>query len=149
MSEVCAQCGALLPKEHTCQTIHNNLLIFESDNSIPHSIHFLHVTCFMVQHNLYSDEGLIWAQSMLQNNLAEDMTEQQHLHFLRTDGKSKTSRTRTWKFSRSTDAPPLPKVAWAMTIVNVSQQAQNAEQYCKQVRQWAHMTLQQLISLQR
>jgi hypothetical protein len=44
MTERCAQCGAMLPAGSTCQTLHEELLNFEYNNAIPHSIHFLHVT---------------------------------------------------------------------------------------------------------
>lgn len=137
----CAVCGALLPDRKTCQEIHDALLIFEMDNAIPHRVHFLMVTCFLIQHERYSDEGLIWARSMLRDHLDETIPDRQLLYQLTRGQKGKA---RTWKFERTADAPPLPKIAWNMTIVDVAQRAQDVASYCKQVKQWAHLTLRQL-----
>ena len=144
MSVCCTLCGAILPEGSTCQTIHDELLIFEYTHAIPHSIHFLMVTCFLIQHNHYSDEALVWAQSMLRAHLDERMTEQQ-LQRLLTKGWNSTPRT--WKFNRSVDAPPLPRVAWAMTIVDVARNMSDAASYSQQVKQLARLTLQQMSSL--
>ncbi len=147
MSEQCPQCGAPLLAGSTCQTIHEELLSFESLNAVPHSIHFLHVTSFLVQHERYSDEALVWAKSMLHAHLDETMTEQQLLEQLRTAGKDRGSHVRTWKFNRAPDAPPLPKIRWSMTIVDVTRQMENdAERYGELIKQWAQATLQQMAS---
>ncbi|HEY4385528.1 MAG TPA: DUF5946 family protein, partial [Ktedonobacteraceae bacterium] len=137
----------ILPEKSICQTIHEELLNFELLNTIPHSIHFLHVTCFMIQHERYSDEGLRWAQLMLRANLDPHLTEQQHLQSLRTAGKNSASRSRTWNFNRAADAHPLPKIAWSVTIIDVFQQMHSTQAYCEQVKRWAHVTEQQMASL--
>lgn len=147
MSAQCPQCGALPPAESTCQEIHEELLSFESLNAVPHSIHFLHVTSFLVQHERYSDEALAWAKSMLRVHLDERMTEQQLLEQLRTAGKDRGSQARTWKFNRAPDASPLPKISWSMTIVDVVRQMENdAGRYGELVKQWARATLQHMAS---
>jgi len=143
MVEQCAICGARLPTARTCQEIHDSLLGFENTNAVPHRIHFLMVTCFMIQHERYSDEALVWAQSMLRAHLDEQITDQQLLYQL-TKGMKGGSR-RTWKFGRSADTPPLPKVAWRVTIVDVAQNAQDIERYSEQVKQWARCTLLQMV----
>ena len=147
MPEQCALCGAALPDKSSCQTIHEELLNFEALNVIPHSIHFLHVTCFLIQHERYSNEGLLWAQSMLHANLDEDLTEQQHLQSLRTAGKKSASGPRTWKFQRAADAPALPKIAWSITIVDVFHQMHSTQLYSEHVKHWARTTLQEMTSL--
>ncbi len=142
MPEHCMQCGATLPAGSTCQTIHEELLNFEYNNAIPHSIHFLHVTSFLIQHQRYSDEALVWAQSMLRAHLDERMTEQQLQHLL-TKGSRDPSRK--WKYQRSADASPLPEVAWSMTIADVARdiEDQDTEEYSRRVKQWANATLQE------
>jgi predicted nucleic acid-binding Zn ribbon protein len=144
MSEHCPECGAALPEGSTCETIHHELLNFEYTHAIPHSTHFMMVTCYLVQHGRYSDEGLIWAQSMLRAHLDEQMTEQQ-LQRLLTQKEKGTPRT--WKYNRAADARPLPKIAWEMTIVDVAQHAQDAATYRQRVRQWAGCTLRQMADL--
>jgi Family of unknown function (DUF5946) len=147
MSEHCAWCGAILPEKSTCQTIHEELLNFEALNAIAHSLHFLHVTCFLIQHERYSDEGLKWAHSLLHANLDEDLTEQQHFQSLRAAGKKSAYGSRTWKFHRGADAPPLPKITWSVTIVDVFHRMDSAQSYGESVRQWARATLQEMTSL--
>lgn len=125
--------------------LHEELLSFESLNAVPHSIHFLHVTSFLVQHERYSDEALAWAQSLLRVHLDKTMTEQQMLEHLRAAGKDGGSHARTWKFNRAPDASPLPKIRRSMTIVDVVRQMENdAGRYGKLVKQWARATLQQM-----
>lgn len=143
MERCCLQCGARLLGEQTCQTIHEDLLSFEMLHAIPHSIHFLHVTCFLIQHERYSDEALIWAQSLLRVHLDERLTEAQLLQALRSD-RGRQAPPRTWKFPRSPDAPPLPKIAWPVTIVDVAHHLEDAEAYGARVKQWAHTTLQHM-----
>src|SRR3954466_9161278 len=116
METRCLQCGAGLLDGNTCQAIHEELLNFEMLHAVPHSIHFLHVTCFLIQHERYSDEALNWAQSMLRVHLDEQLTEAQLLQTLRGGGRHQAA-PRTWKFNRSADAPPLPRIAWPLTIV--------------------------------
>jgi hypothetical protein len=144
MSEQCAECGAVLPSGSTCQTIFDEFLSLEYTNPAYGQVHFLTVACFMIQHGRYSDEGLVWIQSTLRTYLEQQLTDQQlrQLAAKGTDGA-----TRTWKVTRQPDAPPLPKVAWSMTITDVAQHMQDAESYCEQVRQWARTTLQQMESV--
>lgn len=141
-TEQCAICGARLPDGRTCQELHDAFLNFEAFNGVPHRIHFLMVTSFIVQHERYSDEALNWARAMLQAHLDEQVTDQQLLYQLTKGMKSNTRRT--WKFTRAVDAPPLPKVAWRMTIADVAQNMHDVESYSKQVKQWAHSTLEQM-----
>jgi hypothetical protein len=138
MSERCVECGALLPEESTCQTFFDEFLILEYTNPAYGQVHFLTVACFMIQHRRYSDEALIWIESTLHTYLNNQLTGQQlrQLAAKGTDGA-----TRTWKVTRQVDAPPLPKLAWSMTIIDVAQDMQDAERYCEQVKQWARTTL--------
>ncbi len=144
MLTYCLQCGARLSDGKSCQDIHEELLQFEMLHAIPHSIHFMHVTCFLIQHERYSDQALAWARSMLQIHLDERLTEVQLLHSLRAEGK-RLAPSRTWKYHRAPDAPALPKIAWPVTIVDVAQHLENGAMYGAQVKQWARTTLQHMI----
>ena len=57
--------------------------------------------------------------------------------------------TRSWKVIRQPDAPPLPNVAWSVTMAEVAQSLQDPQKYCEQVKQWARVTLQQMPALLR
>jgi Family of unknown function (DUF5946) len=144
MSEICAVCGAVLPEGSTCQSIFDDFLNLEFTNPAYGEVHYLTVTCFMVQHERYSDEALIWTQATLKAYFDEQLT----AHQLRQRAAQATNRsTYTWKVTRRTDAPPLPRVVWSMTIANVARSIQDSEKYCEQVRRWARATLQQMESL--
>jgi hypothetical protein len=141
MSEICSVCGAVLPEGSTCQSIFDEFLSLEYTDPAYGEVHYLTVTCFMVQHERYSDEALIWTKATLRAYFDEQLTAYQ----LRQRAAQATNRaTRTWKVTRRADALPLPKVAWTMTIVDVAQSIQDPEKYCEQVRRWAGATLQQI-----
>lgn len=149
MSEACTLCGAILPGASTCQALHEELLNVETLNGYPHSLHFLHVTCFLIQHARYSDEALFWAQDLLRANLVEGVTEQQHFQLLRAAGQKTSSSPRAWKFERAADAPPLPRAAWSVTIVDVYEQRHSLQTYSEAVKRWARATLQEMTPLLR
>jgi transcriptional regulator with AAA-type ATPase domain len=105
---------------------------------------FLSVACFMIQHGRYSDEALTWIQEKLRIYLDRQLTNQQLRQLIANE---MSSATRTWKVARPTDTAALPKIAWSMTIVDLVPSAQDSEQYCEQVKQWARITLQHMKSL--
>ena len=146
MSVRCPECGAVLSEGSTCQTIFEEFLSIEYTDPEYGQVHFLTVACFMIQHGRYSDESLAGMQSLLRAYLDEELTPQQ-LRERATKGMNHATRPR--KITRQADAPPLPKVAWSLTIADVAQSMQTPEEYCQQVKQWAHATLQQMPSLLR
>ena len=94
----------------------------------------------------YSDEELAWIQSQLRAYLEEQRTIK---HIRQMVAQDTNRANRSWKVTRQADAPPLPKVAWSMTIADVVQSRPDAEQYCNQVTQWARSTVEQMASLHR
>lgn len=145
MSERCSECGAVLAEGSTCQWIFDEFLSLEFTNAEYGKVHFLTVTCFMLQHGRYSDEAFVWARSTLRAYLNEQLTPQQ---IRQRAAKETDGVTRTWKVTRRADAPPLPNVAWSMTIADVAQSVQSPEKYCARIEQWARTTLQQAESVQ-
>jgi hypothetical protein len=146
MSEHCAECGAVLSEGSTCQTIFEECLSLEYTNPAYGQVHFYTVACFMIQHGRYSDEALTGMQSLLRASLDEQLPAQQ---LRQRAAKAISDATRPWKVTRQVDVPPLPKVAWSLTIADVAQSMQNPEQYCEHVKQWASATVQQMPSLLR
>lgn len=146
MTEQCAECGTLLPEGRTCQEVFDVFTTLKYLNEDYLHVHFLLVSCFMIQHRRYSHEALVQVQSMLRASLERPMTVQQlrQLAAQRMNG-----HTRTWKMNHSEGDPPFPKIAWRITIIDVaqnSQEGQDVEQYCAQVKQWARSTLEQMSS---
>ncbi len=146
MSENCVQCGAVLAEGNTCQTIFDECLMLEFANPAYGRVHFLTVSCFMVQHGRYSDEALAWIQPILRAYLDEQLTTQQ---IRRRAARGTNSAQRTWKVTRRPDAPPLPMIAWSITIADVAQSLSNPEAYCEKIKQWARATLQQMVFVPR
>lgn len=141
MSEICAICGAVLPLGSTCRSIFDEFLNLEFADPAYGQVHYLTVTSFMVQHERYSDEALIWTQAALKRYLDENLSgSQMRQHAAQTANLA----TRIWKVTRRADAPPLPRVAWTMTIVDVLQSIRDPETYCEQIRLWARTILQQM-----
>jgi hypothetical protein len=55
--------------------LRDELLAFEYAQAVPHRTHFLMVTCYLVQHNQYSDAALGWAEQMLRRHLDDTLSE--------------------------------------------------------------------------
>ena len=141
MSNRCAECGAVLPAGSTCQALFDEFLTLEFTNPAYGRVHFLTVACFMIQHGRYSDAGLAWIQATLRAYLEQDLTVPQ---LRRLAARDTGSHTRTWKVTRAADAPPLPKIAWSLTIADVAPTVSDPEAYCAQVTQWARATLREM-----
>ncbi len=149
MPAQCAWCGAAQIDGMDCQTLHEYLTgyDFTPANAVPHAIHFLQVTCFMVQHERYSDEALVWAQTMLRMRLETGMSARDLRRFMTSRAQGSDSSTRTWRFNRAPDAQPLPKIAWEITIADVAQRMGREVSYAELVTRWAHATLRQMSAL--
>jgi len=137
MPQSCLECGAILPEGSDCQAIFESLLNLEYSNPEFWEVHFLMVTSFMVQHGRYSDEAMAWAVSMLRAHLEQGVTTAQIREIAR---RGTSSGTRTWKVTRRPDEPPLPRMAWSMTIADVARGYQEGGDYCELVEQWARVT---------
>ena len=146
MAECCPECGAVLSAGSTCHTIFEECLSLEYTNLAYGQVHLLTVACFMIQHGRYSDEALTGMQPLLRAALDEQLSAQ---HLRERAAKGMSDATRSWKVIRQPDAPPLPKVAWSVTIADVAQSMQDPQKYCEQVKQWARVTLQQMPALLR
>lgn len=149
MSTLCALCGAQLLAGQSCEDIHQRLVGYDFDprNAVPHAIHFLQVTCYMIQHDRYSDEALGWAQEMLRAHLDGGMDEYGLRRFVTSRLAGSDSTTRTWRFNRAPHARPLTRVAWSWTIVEVDHQMNLGASYAEAITQWARATLEQMPAL--
>jgi hypothetical protein len=144
LCNICPECGAILSENTSCQSIFDSFLDLEFTDPDHGEVHMLTVACFMIQHRRYSDEGLIWIRQKLRSTLEEGVPAER----IRQRAAKETSQeTRTWKVNRQPGAPPLPKVAWSMTIADVASNYRDARSYCELVRQWARITLHEMKSL--
>ena len=144
MSAFCPSCGASWAEIGDCRTIFESLLALEFTRPAHGKVHFLTVACFMIQHGLYSDEGLVWIRSMLQAYFDQALTPEQLRQLAARDTGNDV---RTWKVNRAPDARPLPRINWHVTIADVALGYEDAESYCEWVRRWGRAVLQEMAPL--
>lgn len=138
VQNTCPECGAILSEYTSCQEIFNSFLIKEYADPEYGGVHFLTVACYMIQHRRYSDEGLIWIEQKIWENLILGMPARR---VREKASKEMKNDLRTWKVVRSPDESPLPKISWSMTIVDIASNYQDSDNYCQLVQKWAHITL--------
>jgi len=143
MPDTCALCGAVLPEGKTCEDIFGECLALEFTDPGYGRVHFLTVACYMIQHEGYSDELYVWAQSALRNYLEEGCATER----IRRDAAQGPGRTKGIR--RPADAPPLPKVAWSLTIADAAAGMHDADSYCRLIEQWGRATLKEMGPLVR
>ncbi len=138
MPDRCPECGALLNAGEDCRTIFESMLALEFTDPGYGEVHLLTVACYMVQHNQYSDEALVWIAGVLDSVINGGLPAEQVRRKMAQETKP---AARTWKVTRQAGDRALPKIPWSMTIADVARQYRDAASYCELVRAWARNTL--------
>ncbi len=150
MPSSCPLCGALLHDDSTCRSVFEQFLTLEFSDPAYGAVHFLTVSCYMIQHAEYTPSALAWIEGTLRDYLDKGLTPQQ---LRRQVARQTDPHNRKWKVNRSPGDPPQPQVAWSMTIMDVADHYHNdPSTYCQLITQWARLTLrdmQPLISSSR
>jgi hypothetical protein len=141
MPNTCPDCGADPMGDATCQSIFDSFLALEITDPEYGQVHMLTVACFLIQHNRYSDEALIWIEHNLRALLEGGLSTEQ---IRRQQAKEVDQNVRTWKVVRQPGAKPLPKIAWSMTVADVASNYHDAQSYCELIRQWVATTLREM-----
>ncbi len=141
MTTTCPECGAVLNNDQTCQSIFDSFLVLEFTDPAYGEVHMLTVSCFMLQHKRYSDPALGWIEEKIRLVLDAGQDGQQ---VTRRMAKETSQAQRTWKVLRQPGDPPLPDIAWSMTIADVAARYTDAESYCTLIRQWARVTIDEM-----
>ncbi len=137
----CPECGADWTVGYTCQDVFDEFLVLEFTDFGYGKVHFLTVACYMVQHGRYSDDGLRWIRGKLREHLEEGKP----VYEIRDDASGEADQSkRDWKVTRGKNEPPLSKIDWEMTIVDIPGSYANAEEYCQRIEQWGRVTLHQM-----
>ena len=138
----CPACGAVLLAGKNCQDHFHQMLIWEWEFPPLGEVHHLMVLCFHLQHpHLYSPEGLVYAQQLLDQFVEQGAMPAQVRH---RSGSQVNSGKRSWKITGTSktfgkyDHP----IIWPMTAVDVV--AGGPENYCQSVRVWAQSINQAL-----
>lgn len=144
MADTCPLCGAKLNDSISCELIFNQFLSLEFANTAFGKVHFLTVACYMIQHQLYSDEGLIWIEEQLRAYFEEGITTDQ----IRNQNRLNLSQSqRKWKVVRDSLTPQTKIQNWSMTIVDVANQYDGPVSYCELISKWAKFTLEEMRSI--
>ena len=109
MTNICPDCGAVWQDESDrCESVFNTLLALEFNQPAFYGrVHILTVSCYMIQHNLYSDEALLWIESQLRAYLQGD----QSIAEIRAQaGQEVQEDKRAWKMNRRAGDRVLPKI---------------------------------------
>ncbi len=141
MANICLECGASLNPNESCQSNFEAFLTQEYSQSKYGEVHFLTVTCFMIQHGRYGDAALRWIEPRLRAFLKSGtLSNNDRLEMARAAGNNH----RHWKVSRQLGEKELPKISWTFTIADVARQYNDADTYCALVKEWASTTLAEM-----
>ena len=141
MTHLCPDCGAALDEDTSCQALFDSLLALEFSDPGYGEVHMLTVACFMIQHERYSDEALVWIEQKLRANLEEGIPAST---IRRQVAKQTGQGQRAWKVTRQPGAPHLLKIPWSMTMADVASKYQDAASYQALVKQWARATVDEM-----
>jgi hypothetical protein len=143
MSEFCPVCNAVWDSNLTCQDRFDEFLALEFNDPAYGKVHMLTVSCFMIQHQRYSDPALIWMQEKLKDVLENGKNASEiRLQMTSDVGQGK----RDWKIERQPGERELPKIEWSITIADVYPHKDDPVSYCAWVERWARATLKEMIS---
>lgn len=105
-------CGAATDVDFTCQDIFDEFLALEFSNPTYGKVHMLTVSCFMIQHQRYSDPALLWMQQTLRDVL-ENGVDPSEIRLQMTSDVDQGKRQ--WKIERQPGERDLPPIKWCIT----------------------------------
>jgi hypothetical protein len=140
MPHTCPICGADWPDDRDCQSEFEELMALEFTEAGYGAVHFVTVTCYMLQHQRYSDPALAWIVPQLRAYVEGTRTVEE----IRDQAQHEAAQDRRdWKVMRGPHEPPLAKIAWEMTLADVAESVADPVHYRAVVNEWARVTLRQ------
>ncbi|MCC6179396.1 MAG: hypothetical protein IT305_29155 [Chloroflexi bacterium] len=141
MTRTCAQCGAALPDDTTCQALFDRCLAREFEDPAYGAVHHLTVPAYLLQHNGYSRSGWLEARRLLdgfvQGGLTPSEARRQSARAV-ARRKQSASSANGGRAQGSRSSPKLDRadrVQWTANIGDV--RLEHADVYCDDVRRWA------------
>lgn len=129
----CPECGA----DRMCKAVFDECLALEFSDPVAGSVHHLTVTCYMIQHNGYSDAALKYMTKMLSDFL-EGGISPQRMRELNRDIVN--SNQRDWKITGRPSQPLPPD--WPLHISDL--EWSSSADYCLKITQWAWSVLEKM-----
>ncbi len=140
MNGICSLCGAVSDVDLTCQNKFDEFLALEFSNPAYGKVHMLTVSCFMIQHQRYSDPALLWMQKKLSDVLNNGVNPSE----IRLQMTSDVDQVkRGWKIERQPGEPKLVSIDWSISIADVYLHKEDPNSYCAWVEKWARATLEE------
>lgn len=139
----CPECNAVGRDGLTCRDHFDQMLAWEfEDPGGAGAVHHLTVLCYNLQHpRVYSPEGLVAAQTLLVQFVADGLSPQQVRNQI---GAGHDSAKRAYRITGSsgTQGSYARPVQWTVTIGDVA--AGGLDGYCERVTAWAVSVLEAL-----
>ena len=133
MSHKCPQCGAELLAEETCRARFDLCLALEYENPTAYgAVHHLTVTCYMLQHNMYSGDVWLEARNMLAQFLHEGVAPAE---MRRRNRQKYAGERRQWSVTKGEKLSEVDAIVWSRTIADV--RLDDPDAYCADVERWA------------
>ena len=133
MTTTSSQCGATIASEETCNDRYNTAQVKEIENPTSYyAVHHLSVTCYMLQHNIYSRAGWLVARDLLNQFVYGGLTPAEAR---RRNRVPMDSGHRTWSLTKGAKLAQVDDIVWTRTIADV--RLDTAEHYCADVNDWA------------
>jgi len=137
MTLKCAQCGAAITAEATCEYRFDQCMALEFAHPTAFgAVHHLTVASYMLQHNAYSRDGWLEARKMLSRFIRDGVLPAE----MRNQSRARLdSGRRAWSFTKGARLPEFEMIAWTRTIADV--RFDSPEVYCADVILWATSVL--------
>ncbi len=139
----CPVCGANLVGAGSCDQLWYRTQEKEFTDAGYGAVHHLSVPCYMIQHNAYSRAGFWQVRDLLQRFVLG--LEPQV--FRRQEGAKQDNKQRSFSIVKGEKLNALDGRRWSFTVSDV--RLENAEDYCRDVRQWAESVLVDTAELER
>ena len=135
MKSGCPQCGANLALI-TCRNYFDTCQTREFEQPAYFSVHYISVPCYLLQHNMYSREGLLMTRKCLLQFLSSSVRPS---GIADSDRKKYDSSNRTWSFTKGEKLAGVENIVWSRTIADV--RLDTAGHYCADVLRWGKSIL--------
>lgn len=133
MTQNCLQCGADILSGGQCRDRFDQCLALEFENPATFGrVHFLTVTCYMLQHNAYSKEAWLETRKLLAQFIQEGISP---ANMSKKYQQKLDNSRRNWSITKGTKLTEFDTIHWSRTIADI--RLDSPELYCVDVERWA------------